>query len=160
MICNHQKGNGGSSDKPWQSRKGFTLLEILVTLIILGVAIITIVQLFSSNIKSITKSEELTKVLLCAESKMRQIQCMDKLDEKSWSEITEDGYKIDIIVSETLNERTQNLPLKILAIALTVYRPDGRKNKSITLRTLKIVDRMESESLQQGTAGKVNVSVN
>jgi len=79
---------------------------------------------------------------------MRQIQSMDKLDEKSWGEITDDGYKIDIIVSETLNERTQNLPLKMLAIALTVYRPDGRKNKSIRIRTLKIIDRIESETLR------------
>lgn len=148
MICSRQKGNSGPSEKSWHSQKGFTLLEILVTLIILSVAIITIIQLFSSNIKSITKSEELTKVLLCAESKMRHIQSIDKLDEKSWSEITDDGYKIDIIVSETLNERTQNLPLKILAIALTVYRPDGRKNKSITIRTLKIVNRIESEKLR------------
>ncbi len=148
MICSRQKGNSGPSEKPWHSQKGFTLLEILVTLIILSVAIITIIQLFSSNIKSITRSEELTKVLLCAESKMRQIQSMDKLDEKSWGEITDDGYKIDIIVSETLNERTQNLPLKMLAIALTVYRPDGRKNKSIRIRTLKIIDRIESETLR------------
>jgi general secretion pathway protein I len=127
------------------SQKGFTLLEILVAFVILAVAITSIVQLFSSNIRAISASDKYTAAAVSAETKMRDILAGDKLEERSWSETSDDGYIMDILISETLKERNDNIPKKLMEIDLTIYWPAGSKKKSLILRTLKVIDKLESK---------------
>lgn len=129
---------------PTYSEGGFTLLEILVALTILVVAITSIMQLFSSNLRTISASEEYIPAVLIAESKMQEILDTDKLEEKTWSETIDDGYRMDVSIFETLKERTGGLQVKLLEIDLTIYRLIGEKRKAFTLKTMKAVNKMDS----------------
>jgi prepilin-type N-terminal cleavage/methylation domain-containing protein len=124
------------------SRKGgFTLLEILVALALLGIAITVILQLFSTNLRALSVSGDYISAALRAEAKMREILEDTDLTEKSWSEITDEGYRFDASVTETLKERTENLQVRMLEIDLTVQWSEGTKMKFLTLKTMKVVNK-------------------
>lgn len=118
---------------------GFTLIEILASLAILSIALVVILQLFSANLKGITTSDGYVNAVMKAESVMRNVLDDDKLEEKSWSETTEDGYGIDVSITEIENERTENLMIKLLEINLSLRWQEGIKERKLTLKTMKTV---------------------
>ncbi len=122
-------------------KKGFTLLEILVALAILGIAITIILQLFSANLRALSVSGNYVSAVTKAEAKMREILDDSNLSEKSWSEVTDDGYRFDASLTETLKDRTENLQVRLLEVALTVQWTEGSKKKSLTLKTMKVVNK-------------------
>ena len=48
--------------------RGFSLLEVMVALAILGIALVAIFQLFSVNLRSTQKAEDYTKAIFYARS--------------------------------------------------------------------------------------------
>lgn len=121
--------------------KGFTLIEVLVAISLLGIAITIILQLFSANLKAVSKSEDYVHALLQADMKMRELSQSDDLAEKAWSENTQHGYRFDISVTETLKERTETLQVRLMEIQLTVSWLKGQQQRSHTLRTLKTIEK-------------------
>jgi general secretion pathway protein I len=119
--------------------RGFTLLEVLVALVLLSVALVAILQLFSINLRGIATSEDFAKAVMRAEATMRDVLDDDDIAEKSSSEITPDGYRIDVAITNAEEKRTENLPLKLLQISLTVHWKDGVKERALTLKTMKAV---------------------
>ncbi len=120
---------------------GFTLLEVLVALALLSIALIVILQLFSANLKGITASEETAKAMMKADSAMREVLDDEDIAEKSSSETTKDGYRIDVSITNADEDRTGNLSMKLLEINLTVHWRDGAKERTVTLKTMKAVPR-------------------
>jgi len=123
------------------SHRGFTLLEVLVSLAILGIAITIILQLFSANLRALSTSEDYVSAVIVAEAKMREILDDEDLSEKSWSEVTDDGYMLDVSITETLEDRTDDLRVQLLEVALTVHWAKGTKERALTLKTTKVVSR-------------------
>ena len=126
------------------SAKGFTLLEVLVAVALLGIAITVVLQLFSADLRAIAASEEYVSAAARAEAKMREVQDNDTLSEGSTSEITDDGYWVDVSVASTLGERTETLQVMLMDILVTVRWSKGIKEKSLSLRTMKLVNRQIS----------------
>jgi len=120
---------------------GFTLLEILVALALLGIALLVIVQLFSADLRGIAVSDDYVVAVARAESRMRELLDDDKLSEKDWSEFTDDGYRTDLSVKESLKDRTQNLQVRLLDIGLTVSWRRGGRDRYVTLRTQKVMNK-------------------
>lgn len=120
------------------SRAGFTLLEVLVATSILAIAVTVVLQLFSANLRSIAASEEYVSAATRAEAKMREILNDDNLSEQSYRETTSDGYNIEVSVTDALPERTENLRVKMLEIVLTVQWLKDSKQRTFTLRTMKV----------------------
>jgi general secretion pathway protein I len=122
-------------------RKGFTLLEVLVALAIMAIAITLILQLFSADLRAIVRSGDLTSATIKGESRIREILAEPSLTEKAWSEITEDGYRMDVVLSEVIRERTDNLPVRLMQVTLTVRWMEGIREKILSLKTMKMVDK-------------------
>jgi prepilin-type N-terminal cleavage/methylation domain-containing protein len=120
---------------------GFTLLEVLVAIAILGIAVTVVLQLFSANLRAISVSGDYVSAVTKAEAKMREILSDDKLSDKSLSETTDDGYRIDVSITDAVKDRTENLQVRLLEINLTVHWTRGTKDKSITFRTMKVVEK-------------------
>ena len=118
---------------------GFTLLEVLVALALLSIALVVILQLFSANMRGISSSDGYVRAVMTAEPKMSEITDDEEFGEKSWSETTNDGYRIDAAVTPADTDRTQDLPVSLLQVSLTVHWTDGTKDRAITLTTLKLV---------------------
>lgn len=123
------------------SRRGFTLLEILVAVAILGIAVTVVLQLFSSGLRAIAASDDYVTALTMAEAKMREVLDSDSLSEGSQSEATGDGYRVDVSVSRASGHRTENLQVMLLDVSVTLRWTKGAREKSLTLRTLKTVNR-------------------
>jgi type II secretion system protein I len=131
------KGNMGRL----RAGHGFTLLEVLVALSIMGIAVVLLFQVFSGNLRAISVSEDYVSAAVRAEARMREVLDDDKLTDNAWSEVTADGYRLNIVIAETLNQRTELLPVRLLDVGLTIYWKKGTKDKSMTLRTIKMVAR-------------------
>jgi len=120
-------------------RAGFTLLEVLVATALLGIAVALILQLFSSNLRALSVSEDFVHASVKAEAKMREVLDNDKPSETSFSETTDDGYRMDVWIKDTLKERTENIDIQLFQIDVTVRWIKGTKERSFTLRSLKAV---------------------
>jgi prepilin-type N-terminal cleavage/methylation domain-containing protein len=130
---------GNDKSERLHSFRGFTLLEVLVATAILGIAVAVVLQLFSANLRALALSEDYVSATKRAEAKMREILDAAPLAETSFSETTGDGYRIDVSVTNALEERTETLPVKLLEISLTVHWTKGIKERSLSLKTMKVV---------------------
>ena len=121
--------------------EGFTLLEVLVSLAVMAIAITLVMQLFSANLRAVVRSGDMTSAIIKGEYRLREILAEPFLAEKAWNEVTDDGYRIDVAVSEAMREKTDNLPVNLMEIVLTVHWIDGLREKSLRLKTMKVVDK-------------------
>lgn len=121
--------------------EGFTLLEVLVSLAVMAIAMTLVIQLFSANLQAVVRSGDMTSAIVKGESRLREILTEPFLKETAWNEVTDDGYRIDVVVSEAMREKTDNLPVKLMEIALTVHWIGGFREKSLRLKTMKVVDK-------------------
>jgi type II secretion system protein I len=120
-------------------RAGFTLLEVLVATALLGIAVAVILQLFSSNLRALSVSEDVVQASIRAEARMRELLDNDKPAETSFSETTDDGYRMDIGIHDALKERTENIGIQLFQFDVTVRWMKGSKERSFTLHSLKAV---------------------
>ena len=121
--------------------RGFTLLEVLVALTLLSISLVAIFELFSADLRGIAKSDDYSHAVIMAESKMREILDNNALSERTWTESTDDGYRIDAVVSSTADDRTEYLQIKLLEVNLTVSWIKDSKERTFNLRTVKMVDK-------------------
>ncbi len=124
-----------------ENSSGFTLLEILVAVSVLGIAVVVVFQLFSANLNAIAASEDYVSATIMANAKMREILDEDKLEEGQWSETTADNYRIEASAYKVFEDRTENLHVELLEISLTLHWTKGAKERQLTLTTLKTVDK-------------------
>lgn len=124
--------------------QGFTLMEILVAMTVMGVAVVYLAQLFSANLRAIGASQDSLAALPLAETLMREIVESDKIEEKSWKKETDQGWRMEVSVSEILKERTQNLSVKLLQIEMTLSWEKALRKRPLTLRTLKVVNKIDN----------------
>jgi prepilin-type N-terminal cleavage/methylation domain-containing protein len=127
-----------------KAERGFTLIEIMVAMTVMAFAVVYLVQLFSANLRMIGTSQDYMDALTRAEAAMREIVEGDKIEEKSWKEETDRGYQVEVSVSEAQKERTENLPIKLLQIEMIFSWEKAMRKKSLTLRTLKVVNRIDN----------------
>lgn len=120
---------------------GFTLLEVLVSLALLGLALVIIFQLFSAGLKGVASSDDYAAAVIKAESVMREILDDDSLAAKSWSEATTDGYSINAAVTKAAEDRTENLQVELLEISVTVHWRKDSRERAISIKTMKVVNK-------------------
>lgn len=118
---------------------GFTLLEVLVAMVLLSIALVAIIELFSTNLRGVAKSDDYSNAVMLAESKMREVLDNDDLAERAWTESSEGGYRIDTVVRSTAADRTENLQVRLLEISLTVSWTKDARERSLNLNTIKMV---------------------
>jgi general secretion pathway protein I len=141
-VGRREEWSSGQVAKPCQQCRGFTLLEVLVALSIVAIAVTVVLQLYSADLRAISASEDYVSAVLRAEQRMREVLEDEGLSEKAWSETTRDGYKVDVVVSDVQKERTENLQVRLLQVNLTMRWMRGTKEKMLTLRTMKIVNKI------------------
>lgn len=126
----------------WERRRttvshGFTLLEVLVAVALLGIAITVVLQLFSANLQALSASGDYVTAATRANIKLRELLDEEALTESSWTETSDEGYQVDISVTHALEDRTENLQMSLFEIAVTVSWTKGPRTRSLTMRTLK-----------------------
>jgi general secretion pathway protein I len=118
---------------------GFALLEVLVALVIVGLAMTAILELFSSNLRNVAASEDYVRASVKAETRLREILDGVDLAEHRWSEVTNDGYRVDVAVEPVHKDRAEIAALTLLRVDLTISWWQGIRQRSVRLQTLKLV---------------------
>ena len=136
------KINNSYALKLKNSSFGFTLIEILVSLVILTISMVTIMQLFSGGLKSSKIAGDYTKAIFLAREKMNQLLLEEDTVAKSIEEDLDNEYKwrAEIkpfnITDEDEYEDDDKMPVKLFEIEVSVEKKTG--GRAICLKALKL----------------------
>jgi len=136
------------------AQHGFTLLEILVAIAILGVALTVIMQQFSAGLRIGHTSRTYTTATAYAKQKLEEFQLVEEMEEGAEAGDFDDGYtwKISILPYEAFMEEGgtdedaeifELLPLEMYRLESVVSWMEGENEKSVSLVTLKTVKKKE-----------------
>ena len=104
-----------------QLSKGFSLLEVMVALAILGTAVVAIFQLYSMNLRATQKAEDYSKAIFYARSMMDEAYSLVDPSDAGDSEEYEKKYKATREVS--LHGESEDGKVKLYDITVTVSWP-------------------------------------
>ncbi len=128
--------------------RGFMLLEVLVAIVILGIAVVLVMQLLCADLRATAGSLRYFDAVISAESRLMELAGSDQLTENTWTERDAAGRRVVVSVREALQDRTEGLVVKLLEISLDIYWISGGREKSISLKTMKAVKKPEFEQEQ------------
>ncbi|RDD63063.1 type IV pilus modification PilV family protein [Ferruginivarius sediminum] len=131
--------NCANSDRP--NRKGFpggfTLLEVLIAFTIMAVALVALLQAFSTGLASTSAAEARSHLVQRAQSRLADVGAGIPL-EPGVHTGHEDGFdwRADIqpFPPEAQGQEPQSLGPKLFRVEVTVIAPDGRRQGLTTLR--------------------------
>ena len=127
------------------STTGFTLIEIVVALAILGIGLTVIIELFSGGLRLGRTSEEYTRAIGYARVKMEEIISKRNIQEGTdmgdfdktfrWQV---DVTKIDLLpVAKTLDLNDVKPPVDLFLVRVNILWTSGSKERSASLETYK-----------------------
>ena len=135
-------------------QQGFTLLEILLAIAILGVALTVIMQQFSAGLRIGYTSRTYTIATAYAKQKLEEFQIIEEMEEGEEAGDFDDGYtwKVSVLPYEDFlleggteedEEMFEHLPLEMYRLESVVSWLEGEQERSVSLVTLKTVKKKE-----------------
>ncbi len=126
-----------------KDKKGFTLIEVLVAIAILGIGFGVIFELFSGGLRSAKLSEDYLKATWYGKAKMEEV-----LSQKDFSEGSTEGtfdtqfsWKVDVTkVTPSLGQKEgeeSDLPVDLYQVVLKVSWPSGKGERSLDMESLR-----------------------
>ena len=118
---------------PHPSSFGFTLLEVIVSMAILGISLVLVMQLFSAGLKSAKASCDYTIAIVHAKDKMEELSGSLVSDSGQF----QDGFKWETEIQDY--KETEDSSYKIKKLRVNIFWPEALKvQKSISLVSLKL----------------------
>ncbi len=127
--------------------RGFTLIEVIVALAILGIGLTVIIELFSGGLRLGRTSEEYTKAVNYARMKMEEIISKQKIEEGSEEGEFDNTFrwqvgikKMDILPTEKNPDFKP--PVELFEVKVNVLWKSGSKgakDRSASIETYKTV---------------------
>lgn len=128
------------------NNRGFTLIEVVVAITVLGVSYAAMLGAFTGSLKLLRQASEYQNALLLARSKLDEtaidtgLDIVDQEAEENYGGVTY-AYKIEIrdvpVVEEALKESVK-LPVKLEEITVEVYWGKVGKERSYKLVAYKL----------------------
>ena len=119
---------------------GFSLLEVIVALAIMAMGFVTVLQLFSGSIRSVSLSEQYLKGTTLAHSKLGELEVNNySVTEYEGIFPDEKNYRWQLQVSphtSSLNSKENNIQLS--EVTLNVLWEDAGKTRDVEISTLKV----------------------
>ena len=139
--------------KRTRSQAGFTLLEVLLAVVIMGVSLTTILLQFQTALHAGSISQERTNAVIYAKEKLESLKIEDELSESSQSGTFENGYEWETEVSLYEYEEEdqeedisyEDLRHETYKLRAAVKWHSGINKRQVELITLKTVTRKEWE---------------
>ncbi len=139
--------------------KGFTLLEILLAIAILGVAVTVIMQQFSAGLRIARTSKTYTTATIYAKQMLEEYLLAEEMEEGEASGTFDDGFTWNVSIApyedymedegatEEQQELYEYLPLEMFRVESVVSWMEGGREKSVALATLKTVKKTEEDTM-------------
>jgi general secretion pathway protein I len=133
-----------TSRRNFLTTTGFTLIEVVVALAILGVGLTVIIELFSGGLRLARTSEEYTKAMHYAQMKMEEIATQQDIEDGIKEGEFDNTFrwkvgvkKVDILpVEKTLEFKP---PVELFQIRVNILWKSGSKERSASIESFKTV---------------------
>ena len=130
--------------------KGFTLIEVLVAVAILGVGLTVLIELFSGGLRLGRASEEYTKAVNCARIKMEEIAVKPTIKEGSEEGEFDETFrwqvevkKVEILPIE--NKPDFKPPAQFFQVRINIIWKSGLREKSTHIESYRTIKPEENE---------------
>jgi prepilin-type N-terminal cleavage/methylation domain-containing protein len=131
--------------RPGCRRAGFTLLEIAVALAILGIGIVTCLQIFSGSLRLQDRAMRQSRAVLHARATMDALLFQPEIVDHTEERTTADGFVTHILVRHALpaegapdaDDLDEAPELTLRYVQVDVTWQDGIGEKSYTVRSLR-----------------------
>ena len=118
---------------------GFTLLEVMAAVAVLGIGVVMVIRLFTGVLGLVRTSDDYTRKVLLAREKMTETLLMEKLKEGVAKGVTDDGFSWAVEISPWDPEKNgRGAGTRMFDIVVRVEGP-GAIKKNFMLTTLKTV---------------------
>ena len=131
-------------------KQGFTLIEVVVALAILGIGLTVIIELFAGGLRSARVSQEYSTALNYVRSKMEEVMVQPTLKEGTEEGEFDDTFhwqvgveKVNILPVEL--DKDFKPPVDLFQVTLTVNWKSGSKTRTTTVRSFKTFKVEEEE---------------
>jgi len=130
--------------------KGFTLIEVSIAVAILGVGLTVLIELFSGGLRLGRASEEYTKAVNYARSKMEEIAVKPIIKEGSEEGEFDETYRwqVDVKKVEILpveNKPDFKPPAQFFQVQINIIWKSGSKEKSTRIESYRTIKPEENE---------------
>lgn len=123
------------------SSKGFSLLEVLVAFVVMGLVVGVILQLFGSSMRGVALSDEYSFAVQVAESRLAAVGNEVPVDEGSVSgEEQGSGYRWEVTMQPVeLLEKQEEIPIpsQLYRVEVVVSWKTGEKPREFHLSSLR-----------------------
>ena len=121
---------------------GFTLLEVVVAMTIVGLGVVTLLQIFSVGLRLGTRSTVSTEAVTYAREVMDDFLSRPTLEEGSEQGVVGGKGRWRVLV-RTVRDPSRTLSLgsdlELREIGLEMIVPDGRRDRKIELKTFRLM---------------------
>jgi general secretion pathway protein I len=133
-----------------KGRRGFTLIEVVVAMAILGIGLVVIIELFGGGLRLGRASQEYTKAAGYARMKMEEINLASALEE-GIQEGEFDGQfrwqvevkKVDLLPAD--KETSYRPPVDLYWVRIDVLWRSGSKERAAALESYRLLRAEEGE---------------
>ena len=132
------------NESTMQPQRGFTLLEIMISLVLICLVVVSIIELSSANLRNLAASDDSIDAITRANDKMREVLDSETCEEKSWTDKDNEGYAYNIVIEEIEKERSEALTVRLMQITVTAGRSDDKSSKKVTLKTAKMAPKYDA----------------
>ena len=115
---------------------GFTLLEVMIALAILGVAFALSMELLASGVRSAKASENYTQAVLLARQKLAEVAATPNLEGSANTGEFGGGFRWSSEIQPLPQE--QDLPARLFRVRVRVTWPGRQGDKALDLYTLRM----------------------
>ena len=132
------------------SQRGFTLLEVIIALAILGVSFALAMELLANGVRSAKASEDYTQAVLLARQKIAEMAITTSLRGSAEQGDFGGGFRWSSEVLPLPQE--ENLPARLYQVRVRVTWPSRRGGKSLDLYTMRMA--VDENMLGQTVSGQ------
>lgn len=121
-------------------RHGFTLIEVMVAVAVLGIAFTALFGLFSKSISNLRKIDDIRKYQLAGEDLLKRVQFLSKVpaDGRAQGVFEKIGAQWKVAITPWLPNTLESKPAEaIVKIDVEVSWPGQATRRSLRLETVK-----------------------
>ena len=126
-------------------QSGFTLLEVVVAMAIVGLGVVTLLEIFSLGLRLVTKSSTRTEAVSYGRQVMDEVLIRREIQEGGEEGSLGEGHRWRLQV-EPRREESEFLPStgwELKEITLQMQYREGEREKEVEMRTLRLVKKSQ-----------------
>ncbi len=134
----------GTQNSRLKTQNGFTLLEVVVAMAIVGLGVVTLLEIFSLGLRLATRSSTKTEAIVYSRQVMDEVLIRREIQEGGEEGSLGEGHRWSLQV-EPLREESEFLPSgwELKEITLQMQYREGEREKEVEMRTLRLVKKSQ-----------------